>query len=285
MENLQEWLGRTETVRDVLQPSLVDRFVATLPGFDSLPSGRITKDGDPAPRLIHFCLSIDPAPQDRLDVDGHPLRGGFLPPVPLPRRMWAASEIEFHANILIGSAVDRHSRIAAIEQKEGRNGTLCFVTVEHLIYSDARLCIEDRQTIVYREATKPEQNRHFSEPKAEQARGSIKVIAPSTPLLFRYSALTFNSHRIHYDRDYATQAEGYPGLVVQGPLQATLLYYHCADAAGGRLPDRYRFRGVAPLCAPDPFELRAEPIECGEMHSCTVSADGATAMKAVASWR
>lgn len=286
IDYLQQWVGRTETAEDIVSSSLVDRFVATAGGFASLPVGAHARYGERAPRLIHFCLALNPAPQQELDVDGHPHRGGFLPPVPLPRRMWAASDISFHADLLIGSTVERRSRIAAVEEKTGKTGRLVFVTVEHSFYSNQRLCIKDRQTIVYRE---PDTGAPASSSAARKpvagVHGSARIVHPASPLLFRYSALTFNAHRIHYDHDYAVQEEGYPGLVVHGPLQATLLYYQCSDAHGSRWPDHFRFRGVAPLCAPDPFELRAGTIENGEMQAITMRADGVTAMKAVAQWR
>lgn len=215
IENLRNWIGRDETESEVLTPALVRRFNAT---FDR-SSG--TAPGDEAPLLIHLCLAQPIAPMSALGRDGHPALGGFLPPVPLPRRMWAGGAFDFHGAIRIGETVTRCSVIRDVTLKRGRSGPLCFVTVDHEVTSDGRPSLSERQDIVYRDAapaTPP-----ATEPEPAETGTHTRALSPTPTLLFRYSALTFNGHRIHYDRTFCTETEGYPGLVVHGPMQATLL--------------------------------------------------------------
>jgi 3-methylfumaryl-CoA hydratase len=255
----------------------VARFHATL----GLP-GVAARAGEAAPRLIHFCLCHPAMTMDGLDEDGHPTRGRFLPPVPLPRRMWASSSIAFMGDLLVGDPVRRVSRIAEVVAKEGRTGQLCFVTIDHEILTASDIvAVSDRQTIVYRE------NEGVLVPPGTAPpapRGTTTVaVDPSSALLFRYSALTFNSHRIHYDFPYATQVEGYPGLVVQGPLQATMLL-NLAARIRGRAPDRFEFRAVSPLFAGTPICLHADSVGNGQLNLWSSKPGGPTAMDAKANW-
>ncbi|MEO3388393.1 MaoC family dehydratase N-terminal domain-containing protein [Mesorhizobium sp. CAU 1741] len=274
--HLRSWIGRQDTVDDLLTVDLVRKFRAT---FNQPGEVRV---GDVAPQLIHFCLGQPSAPTASLGADGHPARGGFLPPVPLPRRMWAAGKLVFHGDLRVGDSVSRVSRIADVAVKEGRSGTLCFVTVEHdvLIGGDRR--IEERQVIVYREpdAAAPSQPPSPVDPAPEGERQ--RRVEPTAALLFRYSAMTFNGHLIHYDRTYATQVEGYPGLVVHGPMQATMLL-QLATELRGKAPAQFSFRSESPLFDSDPIVLHATDTAQG-MSLWTTRENGPFAMRADAAW-
>lgn len=276
-EHLRQWIGREETVTDHLSAALVNKFQSTI----GLPNTS-AQSGESAPRLIHFCLCQPAVPNSELGEDGHPARGGFLPPVPLPRRMWAGSNIAFFGDLLVGDSVTRQSTIADVVIKEGRTGTLCFVTVDHAISGNAGVVARDRQTIVYRgfDSGAP---RKPAEPATTGH--SSAVIRPSSTLLFRYSALTFNGHRIHYDRPYATNVEGYPGLVVQGPLQATLLYHFAAQLHDGCKPVQFNFRSTSTLYDNEDFCLHAGTISDGKLDLWSAHSGGPIAMQAEAQWR
>ncbi len=277
VEHLRAWIGREESASGVISADLVQKFNATL----DLPGG-VPVRGEPAALLIHYCLAQPAAPTGLLGEDGHPQKGGFLPPVSLPRRMWAGSSLAFHGDLHVGDLVRRVSRIDDIAVKEGRSGTLCFVTVEHRVEVSGSLRIEETQSIVYRGVAPPPD---ASKPAvAEPApRGThVRSVAVSPPLLFRYSALTFNGHRIHYDRPYATEVEHYPGLVLHGPLQATLLLKHATDLKGER-PSRFTFRGLSPLFAHDKVSLHASGEE-GRMKLWSMRENGPLAMSAEAVW-
>lgn len=246
MGTLEAWIGREERRRDVVTEGALARFGATVGNSEK----------QIAPPGFHWCLCLPDAPVDALGEDGHPAKGSFLPPIPLPRRMWAASEVEFFTPIVVGASIERLSTIAAIEQKHGRSGPLVFVEIDHLTRADGVDAVCERQTLVYRDA---------SPPMALPATGNAdlsdwpvtRTIHPEAPLLFRYSALTFNSHRVHYDLLYARDVEGYPGLVVQGPLMASLLMKLALEQAGGKPLARFTFRGMSPAFAGQPLHLAA----------------------------
>ncbi|MBX9897571.1 MAG: MaoC family dehydratase N-terminal domain-containing protein [Qipengyuania sp.] len=279
LDHLRQWIGREEVSEDVITPALAARFHATL----DLP-GAPASQGEAAPALIHFCLCQPAAPMTELGSDGHPAKGGFLPPVPLPRRMWASSAIDFHAGLRVGDVVAKRSRVAEVTAKSGRSGNLCFVTVEHEIRARDGLAISERQTIVYREAAGPGASA-APVPEAAPQGVTVETIGPSAPLLFRYSALTFNGHRIHYDLPYATGEEHYPGLVVHGPLQATLLVHLAARCNGGRAPDHFSFRGVQPAIGGEALSLNAGPLIDNSMELWSARPGGPLAMQATAQWR
>jgi 3-methylfumaryl-CoA hydratase len=247
-EHLKAWIGRSEMQTDAAAPAPLAGLAATLDHLD--PPWR---EGE-VPPLGHWLYFLPRAPQREIGPDGHPMRGGFLPPVELPRRMWAGSELEFLAPVPVGAAIQRRSAIANIEHKTGRSGDMIFVRVEHEIAAQDTTAIREAHTIVYREAPKPGE----AAPPPEKAGCTAefeRAIVPDPVLLFRYSALTFNGHRIHYDRSYCEQAEGYPGLVVHGPLTATLLmdlYLRQRPAAAVRA---FRFRARRPLFDIHPFTL------------------------------
>jgi 3-methylfumaryl-CoA hydratase len=248
-EPLKTWIGRSETQTDVATPAPLAGLAATLDHLD--PPWR---EGE-VPPLGHWLYFLSSAPQREIGPDGHAQRGGFLPPVELPRRMWAGSEFEFIAPVPVGAAIQRRSVIANIEHKTGRSGDMIFVRVEHVIAVQDAVAIREVHNIVYREAPKPGDAAPPPE-KAGLAAEFERTIMPDPVLLFRYSALTFNGHRIHYDRTYCEQAEGYPGLVVHGPLTATLLmdlYLRQRPAAAVRA---FRFRARRALFDIHPFTLR-----------------------------
>ncbi|MCJ2097319.1 MaoC family dehydratase N-terminal domain-containing protein [Methylobacterium sp. E-046] len=274
LAHLRGWIGREETHLAEVTEDLVARFHATLDRPGSPP-----RRGEPAPRLIHHCLSPQTVPTATLAEDGHPQRGGFLPPVPLPRRMWAGSTVRFHRDIHVGDAVERRSSIADVSLKQGRTGPLCFVTVEHALSVDGERAISERQDIVYRGAEDgaPGKSAPTTAPGCHTS-----AVEPGAPLLFRYSALLFFAHRIHYDRRYAIKVERYPGLVVHGPLQAVLLMNFAADLHGAP-PDRFSFRSGAPLFDDGPFTLNADESGDG-LALWTAGPSGAPAMRAEAGW-
>jgi 3-methylfumaryl-CoA hydratase len=270
---LRGWIGRTETSVDTLTPRLAREYAAML---DRAP------DESLAPLAMHWCLAPPAAPAASLGPDGHPARGLFLPPVPLPRRMWAGGALQLHGRLLLGDSVTRTSRIADVTVKEGRTGQLCFVTVEHDIAGPRGLAISERQDIVYRDAdpnTVPVAGAAPARRRIERNAAWRREMRVDPVLLFRYSALTFNGHRIHYDREYAVGVEAYPGLVVHGPLQATWLLEYAAEILG-RPPAQFTFRGVSPLFDFEHFALCARQTQTGL--ELWTEADGAPAMEAAA---
>jgi 3-methylfumaryl-CoA hydratase len=253
---LKRWIGRTEVVSDVASLRLARELAAT---FDW--DGPELTEGDAAALGIHWCLAPYAARTSELGHDGHSARGGFLPPVPLPRRMWAGSDLHFKDRLYVGDVVERRSRIADVTVKSGQTGILCFVAIDHEFSTERGVAITERQNIVYRtlgENTRPPVATPPPLPPAptkELARHRDAKVNPV--LLFRYSALTFNGHRIHYDRGYAVSEEGYPGLIVHGPLQATLLLEYAASIQG-KQPAEFKFRGLQPLFDYMPFRIYAK---------------------------
>jgi 3-methylfumaryl-CoA hydratase len=264
LAHLQSWIGRTEARADLLTPRLAEAFEAT---FDRAAS---FEAGDEAPPGIHWCLGNPALPASELGRDGHPKRQGFMPPVPLPRRMWAAGDLAYHAPLIVGAEVTRASTIAALDFKEGRTGPLIFLVIEHRYEQEGQNRLTERQTIVYRDDPKPGDRPDGERTKSEAASGAVVTLFPNTTLLFRYSALTFNGHRIHYDRAYAREVEGYPDLVVHGPLVATLLLQASADARRGARVERFGFRAVAPSFVDRPLSVHVAP-DRGEATATAVS--------------
>ncbi|MFZ4687995.1 MAG: FAS1-like dehydratase domain-containing protein [Polymorphobacter sp.] len=245
MGDWDAWIGRTSNAADTLTPGLLTRFRATI---DSTAGGLVAAPG------IHWCLCLPDTPTAGLDVDGHPRRGIDLPPVPLPRRMWAASQVDFHAPVAVGATVTRQSTIASITAKDGSTGKLVFVEIDHRTHADGVLAVSERQTLVFRDAP----GAATAPPVAVTPPVGWpwqRTVVPDPRLLLRYSALTFNSHRIHYDQPYATGTEGYRGLVVHGPLLATLLLDLLGAAAGGAPIASFNFRGLGPAIADEPLYL------------------------------
>lgn len=275
----EEWVGRVEARTQRLDATVVQAMAATL-DLDSAPG-----DGEPLPPGWQWLYFNPTARGSGLGTDGHPQRGGFLPPIELPRRMWAGSRVRYLADLPIGAEATRRSRILKVENKVGKRGSLWFVTVEHTTLCGGADCIVEEQDIVYREATPAGTTSAAApEPYAGQARWGHDV-QPDTTLLFRYSALTFNGHRIHYDQAYARNEEGYPDLVVHGPLTATLLQQLALAHGDGRALASFEFRGVSPLFVSRPFRLEGHTNEDGSLALWARGPDGELAMSATATLR
>ena len=274
---LRQWVGKTETREDEVTASPVAALAATLDLDAPLPLR-----GDPLPPLWHWLYFLPVHRQSEIGPDGHALRGGFLPPVPLPRRMWAGGRLEFHRPLHVGEKISRRSVIADVQHKEGRTGPLVFVLVRHEIGGDGGLAISEEHDIVYRGLSGPPEPTIA--PVAAPADATWeRAIHPDDVLLFRYSALTFNGHRIHYDRRYATEVEGYPGLVVHGPLIATLLMDLIRRHLPGTYVDRFSFRAVSPIFDTADFAVCGEPEGEKTVRLWAKNASGALAMTADAS--
>jgi 3-methylfumaryl-CoA hydratase len=278
IDALKRWIGRTNESRDQITPRLANSLAAVV---DDPPT---LAPGDAAPPGIHWCLSPDIAPMSGLGADGHPARGGFLPPVPLPRRMWAGGGLRGTGDFRVGDVVTRRSRILDVAAKTGRSGALCFVTVQHDHATPRGPALEERLNLVYRAidaapapdpAPAPAPAPDLPEPEESHAVNATPV------LLARYSAVTFNGHRIHYDRDYCREVEQYPGLLVHGPLQASLLLRLAIRLRGGTVPARFDFQGTAPLFDGAPFTVNGRREGAGH-RLWVLSAAGVVTMRAQA---
>jgi 3-methylfumaryl-CoA hydratase len=271
------WIGRTETMNETICPWRAAALAATL-DWDGAPA-----TGSALPPAWHWLFFNPVARRRALGTDGHPQRGGFLPPVSLPRRMWAGSRLTYHKPLAIGAEATRKSEILKIETKTGQGGALVFVTLRHSISTTAALCIEEEQDLVYRPAATPGAVPPPKKP-APQSSAWREEIRPDTTLLFRYSALTFNGHRIHYDKTYAQKDENYPDLVVQGPLTATLLQNFVTRTRPEWRLARFSFRGVTPLFVDRPFWIEAAEVEGkpGEISVWARDDEGALSMQASA---
>jgi 3-methylfumaryl-CoA hydratase len=260
LAHLQSWVGKSDTLNDDISAAPVRGLSATLDRDDPAP-----QPGLVLPPLWHWLYFVPQPRQSEIGPDGHARRGGFLPPVPLPRRMWAGGRLQWRQDnpLRVGDAVRRISRIASVTHKAGRSGDLLFVLVKHEVHNASGLALTEEHDIVYRAAAQP------GDPVpvpvlAEQGAAWQRDIVPDDVLLFRYSALTFNGHRIHYDRKYVTEVEGYPGLIVHGPLIATLL----VDLVRRHAPDAFiksfSFKAVRPTFDLHPFRLSGQPSEDGK---------------------
>ena len=258
------WLGRGETLWDTVDDDRVAGLMALLDYDGPLPAM--------LPLLGHWLFGRSHALQSALGSDGHPARGGssMLPPIPLPRRMWAGSDVEFVAPIPLGARLERRSTVGNIAEKSGTTGPLLFIAIDHAIAADGKVAVRETQHLVYREASP-----RAPVPAGADGREAVtsQLIAPDPVQLFRYSALTFNAHRIHYDRDYARRKEGYRALVVQGPYAATLMLHHFLGANPRSEAVRFAFRAWAPLFDDQPFTI------CGAGNDLWIrDAKGCTAM-------
>ena len=281
MPDWQEWVGREMRARDALGPRLAAQWCAT---FD--------RDAPPdtaMPQGIHLCLCTPDARTGDLAPDGHPVRDddmtSFLPPVPLPRRMWASSAMRFHAPVTIGAAIERASRVASVTPKSGSRGEMVFVEVDHETRADGVLAVSERQSIVYLEGLAPD--APLSPPATDEggfdpAGWDVhREVIPDERLLFRYSALTFNTHRIHYDLPYARDVERYRGLVVHGPLIASLLLQLAQDRFGDNALATFDFRAVSPAIADEPLTLALRRTDDG-LELGSFASDGRQTLKASA---
>ncbi len=280
IEHLKTWIGRKQEIEDVLARNPAAAMAATL-DHEQLPSA-----GDSIGPLWHWAYFTPLNRQSELSTDGHPRLGGFLPPIPLPRRMWAGGRLAFHAPLRIGDTVRKVTEIVDVTHKSGRQGDLVFLTLRHTLSSGDAIAIEEEQDIVYREPSPvttaaPAGAVTPQETVIERVQWRDACL-PTPTLLMRYSALTFNAHRIHYDLPYAREEEGYPGLVVHGPLIATLLADRLMAHVPGRL-DAFSFRGVKPLFAGQTFHLCGRQEDDGSYALWAEDLDGFKTMTATAS--
>jgi 3-methylfumaryl-CoA hydratase len=281
IESLQQWVGRTDTRCGIISAAPVAALSASL----NLPAPR-ANFGEALPACWHWLYFHDLVPTAQLTPDGHAPRGDFLPPVPLPRRMWAGSHLRFAAPLLVGDEAQRISTVQSVTHKQGRTGDLVFVTLRHQIFRSEVLAVDEEQRLVYRDQRVGDDNpKSTTKPTP---RPSLPVaqwhsdLSVDTVLLFRYSALTFNSHRIHYDRDYAVRVEGYDGLVVQGPLTATLLLELLHQELPSAHIASFEFRALRPLLADTPLHLQGRRDD-REIRLWALDANGDLAMEARAS--
>ncbi|MDZ7858998.1 FAS1-like dehydratase domain-containing protein [Sphaerotilus sp.] len=271
---LRQWVGRESLVDDTLSVRQAQLMAATL----GLPREALVA-GQPLPPLWHWLYFLEGLPPAELGRDGHPARGGFLPPVPLANRMWAGGHLRFEADLPLGATVQKRSRIEAVEHKQGRSGELVFVTVRHDVLLDGCVALSETHDIVYKD---PGPRGPAVLPPVMPVPTHSERFAPNSTLLFRYSALTFNGHRIHYDVDYCRDVEGYANLVVHGPLNATLLAAHAQRVAGQPLKD-FRYRGLEPSVVGQELILHAADSESGLL-VWVARPDGTVSMRADASF-
>ena len=276
LKTLQTWVGRSESRSDLVTAAPLAGLAATLDRDDPPPA-----EGTPVPPLWHWLYVLPQAPAHEIGDDGHPRRGGFLPPVPLPRRMWAGGRLVFERPLRVSERVERESTILSVDGKQGRSGTLVFVTVQHRYRAGGDVALTEEHDIVYRDAPQPGAAPAAPPPAPAPADAAFERQVVLDPvLLFRYSALTFNGHRIHYDRPYVTGVEGYPGLVVHGPLIATLLL----DLLRRQQPDaavrRFEFKALRPLFDIHPFSVCGRPEGAGAFALWARDHEGALAMQA-----
>jgi 3-methylfumaryl-CoA hydratase len=274
IHHLRQWIGRETHSDDTLSVRHARLMAATL----GLPQAGF-EAGTPLPPLWHWLYFLEGVPPAELGSDGHPARGAFLPPVPLTNRMWAGGNVNFHAALPLGAAVRKHSRIESVEHKQGRSGELVFVTVRHELLHEGRVALSETHDIVYKEPTLP--GARAASPPMPVAMHS-KPFVPNSTTLFRYSALTFNGHRIHYDADYCREVEGYPQAVVHGPLNATMLAGHAQEIAGRPLKT-FRYRGLQPSLLGNALSVNAAPDDKG-LTLWVALPDGAVSMRAEATF-
>ncbi len=273
----REWIGRECVEHDTVTLQPVHRLLATLDDADTQLGL-----GDPLPPLWHWLFFLPNAQQWELGTDGHPPRGGFMPPISLPRRMWAGGRLRFHRSIPIGAQLRRRGRVSDIVEKTGRTGPLVFATVDYQLLDGSDLCIEERHDIVYRELGPPLAAAEPSPALPQPPAGAwTRDVTPDPRLLFRYSALTFNAHRIHYDRPYTVEQEGYPGLIVHGPLVATLLL-ELVRRNSDRSVAQFDYRAKAPIFDAHPFRVMGVPQAQDRVELSAFRCDGKVAMSAEA---
>lgn len=278
-DHLRSWIGRTQTESELVSPRLAQQLAATL-DYERAP-----KAGETLPPLWHWALFPHITTQSHITADGHPQRGGFLPPIPLPRRMWAGSRVRFERLPVVGSQVTRTSQIIDVASKEGRSGKLVFVRIRHELEDYEGPLISEEQDVVYREAA-AEPFTPATSPLAPLETTWSRTIVPDPVLLFRYSADTFNGHRIHYDRVYATSQEGYPALVVHGPLTATLLVDLVTRSAPDEDVASFSFKAVNPLFDNAPFQVCAARLpDTDEVRLWAVNEAGVLCVEATAKLR
>ncbi|PCI03888.1 MAG: acyl-CoA dehydrogenase [Hyphomicrobiales bacterium] len=263
-EDFSDWIGQTQSISDVIDARHANLMAATMARPEVEGEIKPFSEGDELPLGWQWIYFLQAAPSSQLGRDGHSKTGGFLPPIPLPRRMWAGSRLEFLQPLLIGDQVEKKTEILSVTPKEGKSGPLYFVTVKHSFTKQTGLCLVEEQDLVYRSDPRPDSVAPQLSEAPAQAKFSREIV-PTSTWLFRYSALTFNGHRIHYDVDYAREVEGYRNLVFHGPLSATLLLELASEIAGkqqGKQQGKqklasFSFRAISPLFADRSFSIHA----------------------------
>lgn len=255
-EALKDWIGRKETRSDVATAWPVIAMTATFDRTDPEPH-----EGDAIPLGWHWLYFLEAKPASELGSDGHAKRGGFLPPVALPRRMWAGGRLEFRRPLRIGERLRRDSEIVSVEPKHGRSGSLVFVTVRHTVFAAEDIAVVEEHDIVYREAAKPGDPPPQPKPAPGRAVWQRELVGDPV-MLFRFSALTFNGHRIHYDLDYVREEEHYPGLIVHGPMQ-TLLMLDLCRRNDARAVKKLEYRAMHPVFHTERFSVNGNPAADG----------------------
>jgi 3-methylfumaryl-CoA hydratase len=267
--DFSSWIGNSVTRHDTITPRIIDHFKQSLAPHcftDQL-----------VPPGLFWCLAPDVMAADQLGADGHPKLGGFLPEIPYERRMWAGGWLEFHGHFAIGDVVRKTSRIDDITFKSGRSGNLCFIAVIHEFHAADKLVLRERHDVVYREIVTPTLPQ--AAPVATAAPEHRWLVRADPVMLFRYSALTFNGHRIHYDLPYSNEVEGHAGLLVHGPLQATLML-NLACQINAKQPQKMVYRGVRPLTCSDLIMVDADRTEAGRLGCCVRASNGTVTMTA-----
>jgi 3-methylfumaryl-CoA hydratase len=278
-DELRQWVGRSHVMEDFAAPFPVRALSATFDEADPEP-----RTGDALPPLWHWLYFLETVAQSRLGPDGHPERGDFLPPVPLPRRMWAGSRFAFDGEPLrVGDAIKRTSKIKSVEPKHGSTGSMVFVTVEHTVAGPRGKSFVEEHDIVYREAAKPGEKQREPRPAPTDATWSKKITATAV-YLFRFSALTFNGHRIHYDQPYVTGSEGYPGLIVHGPLLGLQQIELARRSNAGRIPATFEFRALSPVYA-GPFSVHGRRESDGAVTTWIADPNGGLAQQGKATFK
>ncbi len=272
-EYLRQWIGKQEIIEETISAGPLRRMRATL---DCEPETII--DGEVIPPLWHWAYFLSPVRASELGRDGHAALGDFMPPVPLPRLMWAGGYTTINVALRVVATARRETLVRDVQLKQGRTGKLCFVEVEHSFFVGKDLRFSEIHNIVYRDVKQPGEDEILPPVSPSDAQWTREVI-PDSILLFRYSALTFNGHRIHYDLDFCRDYEGYPGLVFHGPLTATLLLQLAGEHNPGKIPEEYEFRAYSPLFDNAPFTLNGK-MDGPVAELWASNADGRLAMKA-----
>jgi 3-methylfumaryl-CoA hydratase len=278
IDHLKTWIGRSTETSDTITPRTVEEFRATFEPY-------LAPIADPGHALLamQWCLAPGAPPMASLSLDGLPTGTGMMPAVPLPRRMWAGGEISTFGPLPVGVAIARRSTIVDVALKSGRTGQLLFVTVDHDYLVGGQLVLRDRQDAVYREAAGAASAVPAAAASAPEPADRAWTVEPSAVLLFRYSAMTFNSHRIHYDRPYAVAVEGYDGLIVHGPLQGSLAF-NLAAVIGAGAPTRFAYRNLSPLTDDGTFQVKGQRQADGTVAIWTEHKSGRVCLRGVASW-
>lgn len=276
--NYDNWIGKSKNQSDTMAPEPLRRFEALL----NRDPGSVN-NGTVLPPCAHWIYFNPAAPQDALAADGHPQKGDFLPPVELPSRMWAGGTIRFKKPLTTGQSADKKTTITAIDEKDGTSGKLCFITLRHQISTAGALAIDEDQEIVFREASEKGAHPIRTQP-VDVDFDWKKSIQLNSAHLFRFSALTFNSHKIHYDHPYATQTEGYPNLVVHAPLLLVLMMNFFKTKTDGKVIEEIAYRAAGPMFLDEEITITSKDTDNNKVEMRALGPDQKIALKASVTW-